>query len=106
MLECRNGEGKEIRGCSNTAAANSESHVPCFQERVDTGTHVLSGCRGVSGLVPQPLCMKFKSAEADWNIHCLYHYSVPIAMVPPPQAALLLETFFSRWERTNSMSHS
>ena len=28
---------------------------------------VLSGCRGVVGLVPQPLCMKFKSAEADWN---------------------------------------
>src|SRR5271154_4908039 len=58
---------KEMRGCSNAAAANSESHVPCFQERVDTGTYVLSGCRGVSGLVPQPLCMKFKSAEADWN---------------------------------------
>jgi hypothetical protein len=59
-----------MRGCSFTSAANSESHVPCFQERVDTGTYVLSGCRGVSGLVPQPLCMKFKSAEADWNTFC------------------------------------
>src|ERR1700678_715889 len=56
-----------MRGCSKSSAANSESHVPCFQERVDTGTHVLSGCRGVKGLVPQPLCMKFKSAEADRN---------------------------------------
>ena len=54
-------------GVQRCPAANSESHVPCFQERVDTGTHILSGCRGVSGLVPQPLCMKFKSACADWN---------------------------------------
>src|ERR1700712_2954172 len=58
-----------MRGCSKISTANSESHVPRFQERVDTGTYVLSGCRGVSGLVPQPLCMKFKSAEADWNTY-------------------------------------
>ncbi len=34
---------------------------------------VLSGCRGVVGLVPQPLCMKFKSAEADWNTLVVAH---------------------------------
>src|ERR1700712_5700310 len=62
-----------MRGCSKISTANSESHVPCFQERVDTGTYVLSGCRGVSGLVPQPLCMKFKSAEADWNSSFVSH---------------------------------
>ena len=50
-------------------AACPESHVPCFQERVDTGTPVvLSGCRGVTGLVPQPLCMKFKSARKQTGI--------------------------------------
>jgi len=38
---------------------------PDFRERVDTGRPEFSfrsGCRGFIGLVPQPLCMKFRSA--------------------------------------------
>ena len=45
-----------------------ESHVPRFQERVDTGRpgdDSRSGCRGFLGLVPQPLCMKSKVCSIE-----------------------------------------
>ena len=45
-----------------------ESHVPQYRERVDTGRQEVSfksGCRGFSGLVPQPLCMKSKARRLE-----------------------------------------
>ena len=55
---------------------------PVSRRELTPVRNVLSGCRGVTGLVPQPLCMKFKSAEADWNNYfvaqrwcrCKYRY--------------------------------
>ena len=38
-----------------------ESHVPRYGRELAPAI-IRSGCRGVNGLVPQPLCMKFKSA--------------------------------------------
>jgi len=54
-----------------------ESHVPRFRVRVDTkrpGDDSRSGCRGFSGLVPQPLFMKSKvcSKEQTW-----FEYYIP-----------------------------
>ena len=40
---------------------HSESHVPRYGRELAPAI-IGSGCRGVKGLVPQPLCMKFKSA--------------------------------------------
>jgi len=40
---------------------HSESHVPRYGRELAPAING-SGCRGVPGLVPQPLCMKFKSA--------------------------------------------
>ena len=45
-----------------------ESHVPRFRVRVDTrrpGVDSRSGCRGFSGLVPQPLFMKSKVCSEE-----------------------------------------
>jgi hypothetical protein len=45
-----------------------ESHVPRFRVRVDTGRpgdDSRSGCRGFSGLVPQPLFMKSKVCSEE-----------------------------------------
>jgi len=39
-----------------------ESHVPRYGRELAPAI-IRSGCRGVNGLVPQPLCMKFKSAR-------------------------------------------
>ena len=39
-----------------------ESHVPRYGRELAPAI-IGAGCRGVTGLVPQPLCMKFKSAS-------------------------------------------
>jgi hypothetical protein len=52
-----------------------ESHVPRFRVRVDTrrpGGDSRSGCRGFSGLVPQPLFMKSKVCSEEQTC-CSYY---------------------------------
>lgn len=66
-----------------------KSHVPRFRVRVDTrrpGDDSRSGCRGFSGLVPQPLFMKSKVCSEEQT--CLRYYTLRIASVK-----LMLESF-------------
>ncbi len=59
-----------------------KSHVPRFRVRVDTrrpGDDSRSGCRGFSGLVPQPLFMKSKVCSEEQT--CLRYYTLRIASV-------------------------
>ena len=59
-----------------------ESHVPRFRVRVDTGrpgADSRSGCRGFSGLVPQPLFMKSKVCSEEQT--CFGYYRLRIASV-------------------------
>jgi hypothetical protein len=59
-----------------------ESHVPRFRVRVDTrrpGVDSRSGCRGFSGLVPQPLFMKSKVCSKEQT--CSRYYTRRIASV-------------------------
>jgi hypothetical protein len=66
------------------------------QARVDTGTHYLSGCRGVTGLVPRPLCMKFdplftggiKLQVPRAQTQCKFFQVVPVQNFVPAHSRL------------------
>lgn len=60
---------------------HSESHVPRYGRELAPAING-SGCRGVPGLVPQPLCMKFKSAFYSKLFPVDYNRPIGLSRVP------------------------
>ena len=64
---------------AKSAEATPESHVPRRgeQELTPYSRFARAGCRGVTGLVPQPLCMKLRLA-LEGKLECSGFITVPV----------------------------